>query len=368
MQPNNASTVDTFSKPTVLLVDDTPDNITLLRELLREQHRILVALNGEKALALVAEQHPDLILLDIMMPGMDGHEVCRRLKADKNTRDIPVIFLTAMSSEEDERTGLALGAVDYITKPISPPIVMARVATHLTLARARQFLVDKNDYLESEVTRRVDELDKVQDIFGKVVDPRVRDHLLQHSSHLDGGVTEGAVMFCDIRGFTAFSESRGPHAVIEFLNSFFSGAAVEVEHEGGLINKYLGDAFMAVFGTPFPLPDFRAATIRAALRVRAVVAAMNEGKPEADRFRIGMGIHAGPMVAGIVGSASRMEYTTIGDTVNTASRMESLCKEYKVDLLLSEPLLEGTEWMSSAKALGSVAIRGKEKPVTLYTL
>ncbi|MEI6386633.1 MAG: adenylate/guanylate cyclase domain-containing protein [Spirochaetota bacterium] len=357
-----------FEKPTILVVDDTPDNIAVMSELLKESNRVLVALNGEKALSLAAERRPDLILLDIMMPGMDGHEVCRRLKADPATSGIPVIFLTALSSESDEQAGLSLGAVDYITKPISPPIVLARVATHLTLARAKQFLVDQNAYLESEVTRRVDELDRVQDVFGKVVDPRVRDHLLKNTTGMTGDVAEGAVMFCDIRSFTAYSESRSPHEVIEFLNGFFTGAAACVEREGGLINKYIGDAFMAVFGTPFPLPDYRSATIRAALAVREVVVRMNAGKPEAGRFSIGMGIHAGPMVAGIVGSPSRMEYTTIGDTVNTASRLESLCKEHKVDLLVSAPLIEGTEWAAKARNLGSVPIRGKERPVELFTL
>jgi CheY-like chemotaxis protein len=152
-----ASGATPFSKPTILVVDDAPDNLAVMTDLLRGEHRVLVATNGEKALALARENKPDIVLLDIMMPGMDGYEVCRRLKADDATRVIPVIFLTALDSDEDERKGLSLGAVDYITKPISPPIVIARIATHLTLAKARQFLVDKNSYLESEVTRRVDD-------------------------------------------------------------------------------------------------------------------------------------------------------------------------------------------------------------------
>ncbi|MEI6875237.1 MAG: adenylate/guanylate cyclase domain-containing protein [Spirochaetota bacterium] len=357
-----------FEKSTILVVDDTPENLALMSDLLRSQYRVLVAMNGEKALALAVERKPDLILLDIMMPGMDGYEVCARLKAVDTTREIPIVFLTALSASEDEEKGLSLGAVDYITKPISPPIVLARIATHLTLSKARQFLVDKNVYLESEVTRRVDELDKVQDIFGKVVDPRIRDHLLKRGSGMAGDLIEGAVMFCDIRSFTSYSESRNPHQVIEFLNRFFQEAATCVEKEGGFINKYLGDAFMAVFGAPFPLEDFRSSTIRAALAVRAVVAKLNAARPAEDSFRIGMGVHAGSMVAGIVGSVSRLEYTTIGDTVNTASRMESLCKDYKVDLLVSDALLAGTEWVAKATPLGSASIRGKERPVELFTL
>lgn len=153
------------AKPTVLVVDDTPDNLTLMSELLMERYRVRVANSGERALKIAASDDvPDLILLDIMMPGMDGYEVCTRLKADAATRDIPVIFLTAKVTVEDEERGLALGAVDYITKPISPPIVLARVATQLALKGAADFLRDKNAYLESEVRQRTAELSAIQDV------------------------------------------------------------------------------------------------------------------------------------------------------------------------------------------------------------
>ena len=150
---------------TVLVVDDTPDNLSLMGGLLRDHYHVKVANQGEKALKIVqGEQPPDLILLDIMMPGMDGYEVCRRLKANLHTRDIPVIFLTARADMEDERQGLALGAVDYITKPISPPILLARVATHLALKASADFLRDKSAYLEREVALRTLEVQAIQDV------------------------------------------------------------------------------------------------------------------------------------------------------------------------------------------------------------
>ncbi|MFZ2949038.1 MAG: two-component system response regulator, partial [Desulfuromonadaceae bacterium] len=152
-------------KPTVLVVDDFPDNVSLLGTLLKDDYKIKVANNGEKALRIVrSDAPPDLILLDIMMPGMDGYEVCRQLKADPGHRDIPVIFLTARTEAEEERYGLALGAVDYITKPISPPIVMARVRNHLALKMVADFLRDKNDFLEQEVRRRTEEVQAVQEV------------------------------------------------------------------------------------------------------------------------------------------------------------------------------------------------------------
>ena len=154
-----------LTKPTLLVVDDTPDNLTLMTELLKPHYRVKVANSGEKALAIATEErHLDLILLDIMMPGIDGYEVCKRLKSDEKTHDIPVIFLTSRSEAADEELGLELGAVDYITKPINPAITLARVANHLTLKASADFLKDKAAYLEQEVAKRTTELVALQDV------------------------------------------------------------------------------------------------------------------------------------------------------------------------------------------------------------
>ena len=151
------------SKQTILIVDDTPANITLLCSLLGDKYRNKVATNGLKALRIAeADPRPDLILLDIMMPEMDGYEVCERLKENEYTRDIPVIFLTAKTQEADEAKGFALGAVDYITKPISPPILLARVQTHLALQQAREYLSHQNELLEEQVMERTHRLDNLQ--------------------------------------------------------------------------------------------------------------------------------------------------------------------------------------------------------------
>lgn len=152
-------------RSTVLVVDDTPQNLLLMTELLCDRYHVLVANGGPRALRLVATPpRPDLILLDIMMPEMDGYAVLEHLKTDPATRDIPVIFLTAKTEVEDETRGLALGAVDYITKPISPPIVLARVHTHLTLKASADFLRDKSDFLQAEVERRTREVRAIQDV------------------------------------------------------------------------------------------------------------------------------------------------------------------------------------------------------------
>ncbi len=160
-----ADSLDFTQKPTVLVVDDTPDNLSLMSGLLKDLYRVKVANNGEKAIKIVqSDSPPDLILLDIMMPGLSGYEVCTILKAEPKTRDIPIIFLTAMTGTDDEKKGLQLGAVDFITKPVNPPIVMARVATQLHVKAAADFLKDQNVYLETEVTKRTKELAAIQDV------------------------------------------------------------------------------------------------------------------------------------------------------------------------------------------------------------
>lgn len=162
-------------RPTILAVDDIPDNLQLISGLLKDIYRVQVANSGERALrAAMGDKPPDLILLDIMMPGMDGYEVCRRLIEEPKTRDIPIIFLTARSKSEDEAMGFELGAADYITKPISPPILLARINIQLMLKAAKAFLKDQDAYLQAEVARRTAE--KVREIEARYANPeKVQD-------------------------------------------------------------------------------------------------------------------------------------------------------------------------------------------------
>lgn len=156
--------IESAVKPTVLVVDDTPDNLSLISELLEGDYRVRVANSAEKAFKITLSQNPpDLILLDIMMPVIDGYEVCQRLKENLATRDIPIIFLAAKAEIEDETKGFSLGAVDYITKPISPPILLARLKTHLQLKEMRDCLADMNAFLETEVRKRTQEVIAVQE-------------------------------------------------------------------------------------------------------------------------------------------------------------------------------------------------------------
>ncbi len=177
--------LELIAKKTVLLVDDSPDNLVLMNDLLKDLYKVKVANSGEKALRIATTgQPPDVVLLDVMMPEMDGYEVCRRLKANPATRNVPIIFLTAKSEVEDEKLGLDLGAVDYITKPISPPITLARVRNHLMLKEHADFLRDQNEFLGQEVQERTREVVAIQDVtilamasMAETRDPETGNHI-----------------------------------------------------------------------------------------------------------------------------------------------------------------------------------------------
>ncbi|WP_325893544.1 response regulator [Grimontia sp. NTOU-MAR1] len=151
-------------RATILVVDDTPENLVFVSEMLKDNYEVKAATNGKTALAIVEKFSIDLILLDVVMPGMDGYEVCRQLKAKRDCSDIPVIFLTSKSKTEDQEFGFSVGAADYINKPLSPPITMSRIKIHLENKASKDFLHDQNEFLEAEVQRRVKELSVIQDV------------------------------------------------------------------------------------------------------------------------------------------------------------------------------------------------------------
>ncbi len=251
---------DTGKTNTVLVVDDAPENIDLLDGVLNKDYKIKAALNGEKALKIAgSENPPDIILLDIEMPGMDGYEVCRRLKADAQTRDIPIIFVTGKSDESDETKGLEIGAVDYITKPFSPPIVQARVKTHLTLKMMRQ---------------------RVEDAFGRHVHPSVAELILSGRLNMDGEMKDATLLFSDLRNFTSFAEQNHPKVVFARINKYYSSMTEIIHRFDGVVLQYVGDEIEAAFGAPFPDNHHHDKAIQASIP-RKLGLAIGVFKPEA---------------------------------------------------------------------------------------
>ncbi len=209
------------AKPYVLVVDDTPDNLALMSDLLRETCKVRVANRGERALKLVTTgTPPDLILLDIMMPGMDGYEVLRRLKADPATQGIPVIFLTAKNEAEDERIGLELGAVDYLTKPVSHAILQARVKIHLALKAQADFLRDKSAFLEAEVARRTAEVQAVQDVTILVMASLAETRDNETGNHIRRTQNYVRVLAERLRALPQFAEQLTDH----YIDGLFKSA------------------------------------------------------------------------------------------------------------------------------------------------
>ncbi len=320
----------TSTRPVILLVDDDPANVSLLNLLLRADYAVKAANNGLRALELAHQVHPDLILLDVMMPGIDGFEVCRRLKNHPDTRNIPIIFLTAQSSIEDEVNGFKLGAADFIHKPVSPPIVEMRVKNQLQIKLLR-------DLLQSRSAEERAQKAQLMQIFSLHVSPEVAATLWQQRAKLltNEGLPPqrltATVLFSDIRNFTTISEQLDPHVLFVWLNEYLDVMSQVVQAQHGVVSKYIGDAVMAVFGLPQPNVPAQDATrcaqraVDCALAMREHLAVLNRQFVARDlpEIAIRIGIASGSLMVGEVGSQQRREYTVIGDTVNIAARLEA---------------------------------------------
>jgi adenylate cyclase len=214
------------------------------------------------------------------------------------------------------------------------------------------------------------ERDRLRDTFGRYVTRQVAEHLLKGNVNLGGELVPVTVLFSDIRSFTTISETMEPRALLDFLNEYFSGMVESVMLHHGVVDKFIGDAIMAVFGAPVPHPDDPLHAIKAALEMRARLEKLNDtfrarGLPE---LRTGIGLHSGEVVAGNMGHTQRMEYTVIGDAVNLASRLEGMTKELKCDVLLSEDLYRHVEKHVETEPLHKIKVKGREREVMVYRL
>lgn len=301
------------SKPMarVLVVDDTEDNLFLMSSLLEDTYEVLTASSGQQALDMVQSQTPpDLLLLDIMMPDMDGYEVLRRLRQHPATAGIPVIFLTALSTIEEEQLGLDLGAVDYITKPISPPVLMARVQSHLERSRDAQRLLSLSQKLS------------------RYLAPQVYQSLFEGSQQAEIHTKRKklTVFFSDIKDFTESTARWQPEEITRLLNGYFSEMTRIAAEYGGTVDKFIGDAMVIFFGDPHSLGVREDALqcVKMALAMQQRMGSLQALWRDMGSkvFRIRIGINTGFCDVGNFGSELRMEYTIIGPEVNLAARLE----------------------------------------------
>jgi adenylate cyclase len=321
----------------VLIVDDTPTNVAVVSGVLKDAYRTKVATNGEKALAIAtAAQKPDLILLDVMMPGVDGFEVCRRLKANPDTREIPIIFLTAKTDSVDEEKGFEVGAVDYIHKPFSAPIVMARVRTQLALqdalAEAQDARKQADQLLHALLPKKA--ADEIRN-FGTVI-PRRYENV--------------AVLFCDVTNFTAYCDQHEPEEVISRLDALFVIFERVTAKHGLEKIKTIGDGFMAAAGLLQKMDDPVDAAVRCGLEMATTLIDAHLG------WEVRVGVHAGPVVAGVVGQ-ERYQFDIWGDTVNIAARMLGMSAPGSV--AATREIWEQVQSAFQGESLGELEVKGK---------
>lgn len=333
-----------------MLVDDEPANLTLLEELLRlEGYATVSAESGAEALSLARASRPDLILLDIMMPEMNGFDVCDRLRKDTALQTVPVIFLTALDDDTSRLRGLEMMADDYLTKPFNSRLLLAKVENILQLSKMRSQAVSSqfNQQVKEQSKRQIAAAWEANEYLSEKFQLFVPEQLLGRiapqgiESIQLGNVTEEelTILFCDIRGFTAIAESQEARETFEWLNAFFTEMNDCITSHGGFIDKYLGDAIMSVFDKP---KSHAMDAIEAAVAMQESLQKFNASRQKynlENPLNIGTGINTGIGMIGTLGSDRRMDSTVIGDVVNTASRLENLTKIYGCQIIVSENAL-----------------------------
>lgn len=330
-----------------MLVDDEPANLTLLEELLYlKGYATVSALSGDEALSLARASRPDLILLDIMMPDMDGFDVCDRLRNDTTLQTVPIIFLTALDDDISRLKGLEMMADDYLTKPFNSRLLLAKVENILQLSQMRSQAVSSqfNQQVKEQSKRQIAAAWEANEYLSEKFHLFVPEQLLGRiapkgiESIQLGNVTEEelTILFCDIRGFTAIAESQAARETFEWLNAFFTKMNDCITSHSGFIDKYLGDAIMAVFDKP---NSHAMDAIQAAVAMQESLQEFNINRHKYNLefpVNIGTGINTGIGMIGTLGSDRRMDSTVIGDVVNTASRLENLTKIYGCQIIISE--------------------------------
>jgi adenylate cyclase len=348
--------------PGFFIVEDTPANIQTLAAILKEKgYQISVATNGKQALDVLARVEPDLILLDVMMPEMDGFETCRHIKASEQWRHIPVIFLTAKTETTDIVQGFELGAVDYVAKPFNAHELLARVGTHLTMDELRRNLAAKNVELgrAHELVRRA---------FGRYVSEEVATSILQSPEGLElgGEEREVTILMSDLRGFTALAERLTPHEVIEFLNLYLEAMVDVISRYEGTIDEIIGDAILVIFGAPVSCEDHAAKAVACGLAMQLGMKEVNQRlvAKGAAELEMGIGIHTGRVIVGNIGSLRRTKYAAVGSNVNLAGRIESFTTGGQ--LLISENTREKIKSALQIDGQYKVEPKGATRSLQLY--
>ncbi|HEY9532439.1 MAG TPA: response regulator [Burkholderiales bacterium] len=356
----------------VLVVDDDPDMTRFLCLLLgNEGMAVETASDGESAMRSIVASPPEMVLLDVLLPGRGGFEICARLKSDPATALIPVILITALEDRESRVRGIKAGADDFLSKPVRREELLARVQTLRRLHETRRELEARR--LAAEVQRK----EAIRKAFSRYVSPRLAERIIGSLGSEDAPFREPAqrtdvvVLFADLRGFTSITESIEVHHVVHMLNEYFAVLTeAAYQHEGTIFNM-AGDSLLVGFNVPLPQPDAAERALRAAIdmiaRFAPVAAAWRRRHGIATG--VGIGMCLGEAIIGNVGSPHYMSYTVVGDPVNTAARLTAMAQADEV--LVSGTLFDALRSLVSGRRVeprGDVALRGKSEPVPVYAI
>ncbi len=329
----------------VLVVDDDALNrMQLLQGLKQKGYDTAQAEDGEQALQVLGEEDFDLVLLDILMPNIDGFEVLRRMKDDGALRDIPVIVISALDKMDSVVKCIEMGAEDHLSKPFNPTLLEARVSACLAKKQMHEAIVRT---------------------LGKYVPESVAEAIIRDQGALEPRRTLATVLFTDIENFTNIAESMPPEQVFQMLNEYFPAVVEPIIDHCGVVNQFQGDAMLVTFNVPVEDPLHADNAVKAALAIQSAVTGHSfAGIP----LRTRIGINTGEVIAGNVGAGSRFNYTVHGDAVNSAARLEQLNKEYGTSTIVSESTRAILQDQYSLNSIGEVAIRGKRDSVQIFKL
>jgi adenylate cyclase len=360
----------------VLVVDDTPHNVKLLADLLRVKgYAVATAATGEEALAKMVTEKPDLVLLDVMMPGLSGYEVCARIRANAETALLPVVLVTSLDPQQERIKGIEVGADDFLSKPINQPELFARVRSLLRVKalqdevrRQADALREWNVKLEERVDKQVAQLDRMSQL-KRFFAPAVAEAIVSagEKSILAPHRREISYVFTDLRGFTAFTDTAEPEDVEAVLRDYQGAMGAIVAEFEGTLDRFAGDGILIFFNDPLPIPDpgKRAATM--ALRMQAVFVPLRERwlKLGYD-LALGIGIAQGFATLGAFGFEGRLDYSAIGGVVNLASRLsdEAQSGQILIDRRSRAALGEAVE----VESIGPLNLKGYAQPVPAFWL